>query len=175
MTYNAVIDVLRSDFGSEVITLAEVKRNLGIDFTDFDTLLTELITDVREQTETFCGVAIVDQTVTVNLMNGLGNSYLPYGPIIGDVTSVVDTDGTAITDAEIKGEAFKRLVTAYDTDVTLVYSAGYGESVPEGLKRAMIQEICYQFEHRGDGNGIPELSGQFKAKAKLYKRNKWVM
>lgn len=175
MTYNAVIDVLRTITGAEVVTLAEVKRNLGIDFTDFDTLLTELITDVRAQTETYCGVSIVEQVVTCNLMNGLGNSYLPYGPVNGTITSLVDAEGTAITDAVIKGDAFKRLETAYSTDVTLVYNAGYGADVPADLKRAMIQEICYQFEHRGDENAIPDLSGQFKAKAKMYKRNKWVM
>lgn len=175
MTYNAILDVVRSGFGSEVITLAEVKANIGVDFTDFDGLITDLIAAVREQTESYCGVSIVEQVVTVRMMNGLGNQYLPYGPVVGDVTSIEDTNEVAIEDAVFRGANFPRLVTSFCEEVTLVYNTGYGSDVPKDLKLAMIQEVCYQFEHRGDEDGIPSISGQYKAKANKYRRNKWAM
>lgn len=84
---NNYIDIKRSESSpTEPVTLAQLKAQLYITFTDDDTLLTSLITQARKAIENYCNISIVTQLVV--LTADLYDEWeLPYGPVTG-ITSV---------------------------------------------------------------------------------------
>jgi hypothetical protein len=149
MNYNAVISVSFSNEGSEPVTLQEAKDWCRIDVPDDDTLITSLIKAARIICEQYSGLSFVTKTVTAILVNGLGNIDLPYGPVTGTVT-YTETDGTAITDYDISDSRCDRFKATY--------TAGY-EVLPENLKKAVLNQIAWMEQNRGDvklANGVSE-------------------
>jgi hypothetical protein len=187
MNYNAVIDVARSGFGAEVITLSEVKEHLNITFNEYDTYIIGLIKKARYWAESYTGLAIVTQTVTAALNNSLGGIYLPYSPV-KDLATISDISGTAVTDPTITGITHKRLMYPQSDYVLISYTAGYGDDCPDDIKAAMLEQIAYMWNNRGDrdqydpsalsGAGQPINSGtskQAENKLKPYKRVTWLI
>ena len=170
--FNCILSLKRElSEPTEPVTLTEVKSHLNITFSDYDTYLTDMIEQVRELAEEYTGSAIVAQTITVAVRNDLGGIYLPFGPVVGTPT-VTDSDDAAVTDAEFQGVDFLQLMTK-SSYLKLVYTAGY-TTVPAGLKRAILEEIAYQWNHRGD-ESVPEISPQAKSKFKKYKKTSWLL
>lgn len=149
MNYNAVISVSFSDEGSEPVTLQEAKDWCRIDVSDDDTLITSLIKAARIICEKYSGLSFVSKTVTAILVNGLGNIELPYGPVASEV-AYYDMDETELTDFDISEPACDR--------IEAVYSAGY-ETLPANLKTAVLNQIAWMYENRGDAklaSGVSE-------------------
>ena len=169
--FNTILGVKR-EFSSqtEPVTLTEVKSHLNITFSDYDAYLTSLISQVREWAEQMTGLSIVSQTVTAAVRNELGGIYLPYGPVVS-VTSCVDINGDAV-DYETFGVDHLQVSTLSDY-LKFVYTAGF-TTVPNGIKRAILEEIAYQWNHRGD-ESIVAMSPQAKRKLKTYKVNTWLL
>jgi hypothetical protein len=111
---------------TEPITLAEAKAWLQIDFTDWDTLLTnQLIPAARIESEKASGMLYVQRNVTIS-NNKRDERIYPIGPWVSDVT----TDETEIEN--------------------YTYSAGFNNSnpLPQDLKVAMLRRIATDFAYR---------------------------
>jgi uncharacterized phiE125 gp8 family phage protein len=146
----------------EPVTLDEAKLWCKIDLDDDDDLITALITAARQMCEKYTGVSFITRTVTAYLNNGCGGCYLPYGPV-NSITSYTDIDGETV-DADlivIVGDKFKQLREPLTDYIKIIYTAGY-TTLPENLKKAILQQIAYMYEHRGDS-----LAGEFSPVAKV--------
>ena len=154
VAYNAVISAEFSDeSATEPVTLQEAKDWCRIDVSDDDSLITELIKGARYICELYSNISFIERTVTAIIVNGLGRINLPYGPVTSEV-AYYDEDEVELTDYSLK--------TADDCRVQAVYSAGY-EALPKNLKTALLNQILWMYENRGD----EKLSNSLSEEAKL--------
>jgi hypothetical protein len=159
--YNVIIDcadVTADSSVTEPLTLQEVKdylrlegfiddsESLSTDFDDDDTLIEELITSCRERLELFTGLSFVPKSYEVELTNLAGYITLPFGPV-NDITSVTDVSGTALVYTTTNN--LSKLKTPLRENLIVTYDCGYS-TLPKGLKEAMLKEIAYRYENRGD-------------------------
>ena len=115
-----------STVATEPITLAEAKAWLQIDFSDWDTLLTnELIPAARIESEKASGMLYVQRNVVIT-DNKSGHRIYPIGPWVADVT----TDETEVEN--------------------YTYTAGFNNSnpLPQDLHVAMLKRIATDFAYR---------------------------
>jgi len=115
-----------STVATEPITLAEAKAWLQIDFSDWDTLLTnELIPAARIESEKASGMLYVQRNVVIT-DNKSGQRIYPIGPWVADVT----TDETEVEN--------------------YTYTAGFNNSnpLPQDLHVAMLKRIATDFAYR---------------------------
>jgi len=111
---------------TEPITLAEAKAWMQIDYSDWDSLITnQLIPAARIESEKASGMLYVQRNVTIS-NNKRDERIYPIGPWVADVT----TDETEIEN--------------------YVYSAGFNNSnlLPQDLKIAMLRRIATDFAYR---------------------------
>ena len=111
---------------TEPITLSEAKAWLQIDYTDWDSVLTnELIPAARIESEKASGMLYVERDVTIS-NNKKDERIYPIGPWVEDVT----TD-----DYEFEN---------------YVYTAGFNEDnpLPQDLRIAMLKRIATDFAYR---------------------------
>ena len=152
LAYNAVLGATFSDENPiQPVTLTEAKDWCRIDVTDDDALITRLIKGARKVCETYVNLSFITRTVTATIHNGLGNFTLPYGPVIGDITSFADADAGVMTDYNLR--------TPYGSDIVVVYNAGYADGdLPEDLRTALLCQIAWMYENRGDAKIAGALS-----------------
>lgn len=176
--YFTDVDKQEAYVGSEPVTLAEVKSHLRVDFTDDDVLLAALITACREAIEDYCHITLVPKTITLTLKatDNIKSIYaqpwqvreafnefeIPYGPI-KSVTSVtsIDSNGTTIinlalnSDYYLSGVSFltAKIMNNFTNNI-MVYQAGYPGAIPRSLWLAILNEIAYRYELRGDGQNV---------------------
>lgn len=127
---------------TEPITLAEAKAWLQIDYSDWDTLLTnELIPAARIESEKASGMLYTQRNVTVS-NNKRDQRIYPVGPWIADVT----TDETEIRN--------------------YTYSAGFNNTnlLPQDLQIAMLKRIATDFAYRQNLISVQE---QYAQKASI--------
>ncbi len=151
MKYNAVLEAKEVESSpTEPVTLQEAKDWCKIEVNDDDTLITELIKTARRQCEGFLCISLVDKTVTAVFDNSLGNIELPYQPI-KELTSITDSEGEILTTDEYKlrGFEFKKLESPCDSYLEAIYTTGY-ESLPTNFKTAVLQQVSFLYENRGD-------------------------
>lgn len=152
---------------AEPVTLAQVKEWLRIETTADDTLLTALITTVRQFGEKFCNRIFTETDIDcffagVNYSNRetVGFVQIRRAPLIAIDAVQVYSGGSyvAFTDYSLKQtNGFSRLLFTDEViaDDDAVYpikvsgSFGY-ETVPEDLKTAVLAHIAYLYENRGD-------------------------
>lgn len=121
------------DLTSEPVSLSEAKEFLGIDFEDFDTLISMLIKASRQASERVTGKAYGIKTIQVT-----GNTYEDAsGEIVKvyPITPIHPCNDNA--DAQLDNENY-------------TYIAGYDE-IPEDLKNAILMRVATGFESRQDG------------------------
>jgi hypothetical protein len=148
--YNAVISVSFEDEATtEPILLQEAKDWMRIDVQDDDGLITKLIKAARIVCENYANLSLINRTVTAKIHNGLGNFYLPYGPVMGDIIHISDTDDIEITDYNIKD--------SYADDIIITYDAGY-ETLPENFRTAILDQAAFMYQNRGDAKVASGLS-----------------
>jgi hypothetical protein len=115
-----------SQVATEPITLAEAKAWMQIDFSDWDTLITnELIPAARIESEKASGMLYVERNVVIT-NNKRGERIYPIGPWVADVT----TDETEVAN--------------------YTYTAGFNNSnpLPQDLHVAMLKRIATDFAFR---------------------------
>lgn len=115
-----------SQVATEPITLAEAKAWMQIDFTDWDTLITnDLIPAARIESEKASGMLYVQRNVVIT-NNKKSERIYPIGPWVADVT----TDETEIEN--------------------YTYTAGFNNSnpLPQDLQIAMLKRIATDFAYR---------------------------
>ena len=152
--FNAVLDVLFIEGSSpetEPVTYEEAIQQANIDDIAGDVNLIEsYITTARIQCETFACMSFISREIESVVNNSLGGIYLPYGPIIA-VSSVYDKDDNEITSDSYKvlGVKFKQLSYPMRDYLKVTYTAGWTE-LPQIFKTAILQQVAYLYEHRGD-------------------------
>jgi len=168
--YNAILDVDRqaaAGIDDDMLSLVKLHLHIPESITDHDEYLKSiLIPACRGAVETYTGLSIVPQTITAILRNELGNIELPYGPVL-EITSVQNRNDEEVTDYKVNGGQFKRIETSGDW-FQVIYEAGY-ETIPSELQMAILQEVAYRFENRGD-QGKSDLSDGAKSYASRYRR-----
>lgn len=149
IAYNAVLDVSFSGEGTtEPVILQEAKDWCKIDdVDDDDTLIEELITSARILCEEYSGISFINRTVTASLNNSLGGIELPYGPV-KTFTSIVDSESNSL-EYTLRNEKFKQLIDPAKSFVKVVYTAGY-KILPKNLKTAILNQIAWMYDNRGD-------------------------
>lgn len=171
---NKLVDPIDID---EPVDLDDVKAWLIIDAdnSDDDTLLGRLIAEVRQAVEKKTKLSLVAReiTVTVDLVREF---KLPYGPVrsIDIVSFRKGTNGDGTPDNETltiesyttDGEDFKVLRSKFCGRHKITYKTGYGEDedleydnpVTEDLKKAILSQIAFAYENRGDSNAAGKFS-----------------
>lgn len=126
----------------EPITLAEAKAWMQIDFSDWDSLITnELIPAARIESEKVSGMLYVQRNVIIT-NNKRSQRIYPIGPWIADVT---------VDETEIEN---------------YTYSAGFNNinPLPQGLHVAMLKRIATDFAYRQNMISVQE---QYAQKASI--------
>ena len=145
---NLILDITFSDTGTEPVTLAEAKGWLKIDVPDDDSLInTSLIPAARQACENYLNISLITRQITAFLQVGLSEMPLPYGPV-KDVVSVADNYGSAITNYILKYDTFKAIDPI--NEIKIIYNAGYNGDIPKLFKIAVLNQVAYLYEHRGD-------------------------
>lgn len=162
--------------GDEPCTLQECKDQLKIDFSTDDALITSLIAAARAEVEQFTGRSLVDREVQALIqLDGCFLFELPYGPVqsITSITALAIFGGTneVVTDFDLYGDPgqFAQIKPKNCGTYTAVYEAGH-TVLPGPLRQAVIHQVAYLYEHRGDESGIDGMSPTAKTLAKAYRR-----
>lgn len=163
---------------SEPITLSEAKNYLKVEdsYTDDDTLITAIITSVRQYIETYLSTALITQTIEekwdyidVRNYQVRQNFNLGVNPV-QSVTSItyIDTDGDSQTwsaseyvvdtHRQVARIGIKNGYTwpSIQDEInafTVTYIAGYGDAasdVPGNILQAMRYLIATYYENRTD-------------------------
>jgi uncharacterized phiE125 gp8 family phage protein len=156
---NSIIDIKFTESSpTEPCTLTEAKTHLRVDSTDDDTKITALITSCRKRLERWCGISIVQKTVVLTI-DFKEEMRMIYGPVTAitevKVRTGTDTTGAAewetLTDDDYTtdGEDYKVFNSSLIGRHKITYTAGYS-TCPEDLKEAVLNEIAYRYQNRGD-------------------------
>ncbi len=86
MTENRYIETKVIDSGDEQVTVEQAKTYMSVTSSDYDDLITELITVARKRVEDFTHLSLVDKTVTL-YVDVCKPVKMPYQPLYG-ITSV---------------------------------------------------------------------------------------
>lgn len=170
---NSVLSVEFSGEEEEPVSLGDAKLWCKIDEdTEMDnTLIEELIKSARSICEQFVNQSLVNRSVVAILNNSLGGSWLPFGPVL-NITSVKNEDDEVLedqTDYNIRFDGFKQLDTPKSSYVKIEYTAGY-ESLPKIYKTAILNQVAWMYENRGDESKASMLSGTAKLLLRPFKR-----
>jgi len=122
-----MIQITQTNLLTEPITLQDAKNWMQIDYNDFDSLITMLITASREQSEKVSGQAYGEKTITVT-GNKKGERVYPIQPFIEDLTE---------DDDEVENYSYK---------------AGF-TTLPMDLKVAILQRVATGYAYRQNGIG----------------------
>jgi uncharacterized phiE125 gp8 family phage protein len=163
-----------------VVTLDDIKSHLRITFTDDDTYLPILGAGCQARIERHCGISFSERTVTLQVTDINGDIFLPYGPIIS-VTSVTDSDGNVLvanTDYVLQGVEMKFInktnqAILFNGKLTIVYQGGF-DDVPPDLQMALLNEIAYRYENRGDQIDVAALSSGAQMFANPYRQFRYI-
>lgn len=154
-----------SDLVAEPLSLTEVKEYLDIDYSNHDDMLLTMIGAARRRLERYTARSFGSKTVKV-IMEAWCGQVLPYGPV-NAITAAL-REGTADTGYEVKGDEFE---PDFGGEWEVTYTT-IGD-LPDDLKEAMMAEVAYRYENRGDDN-VMAMSTAAKDLAKPYKNYSWV-
>lgn len=202
MPSNRIIEINKTETGSEPLTLAQAKSHLIITFTDDDTLITSLITQCRQAIEEYCAISIVQKTIVfiADLFKGW---ELPYYPVIGiqSVQTRTGTEGSGPATYETQTSGWEQegsefipspnfgfnpgspftghfqwgpdaSTSAAGNRYKITYTSGYSP-VPEALKLAILNEIAYRYELKGADKEFTGICNAARVIAGPYKRELW--
>lgn len=152
MAYNNILDHTNTDIGYTAypITLAQAKEFCRAENTTTaqDALFSMWIRATFTKVENYTGLSLKPKTIVAVLTVPQGQMELPFGPVTNTPT-FVDQQGTAQT-LITYGLNFPSI--QYPVIYTkATYTAGYADGqVPDELIEAMLLDICYFWENRGD-------------------------
>lgn len=148
VSYGQATDVDNDADVIEPVTLEAQKLFMKMDSdTTDDALITALIRAARRMCENFTNTNCFARTVTCTLNNDNGGTYLPYGPVRGDVTGT-DEEGNSIS-VTTSGTKWKQLISPAGL-VNLSYTGGYVDC-PDDFITAIKAQCLFLYENRGDG------------------------
>lgn len=136
------------DSDIDVVSVLEAKKYCRIDFCDDDMMLSGLIAASRLKLERYaCRVFLKSNCSAIYVQEGCGDRIL-----LSYSDNIVLAAGGDYNDL-IVGESY---IDTTDKLVKLEYTAGY-EDMPEWIKQAVLMDVAYMYENRGDmsvGRGL---------------------
>ena len=145
-----------SNIGDEPVTIAEAKSYLKVDFPDEDTLLTSLITGVREKIEEFTGLALVVKTIEYFNDVIYDEIELPYpehdAVVEFKLNNEVSTaySKTGLTQFIIKPNSTTINVNGSTDNQGVYVKYTTTGSCPQGIKDEILRLIAEKYRKRGN-------------------------
>ena len=144
---------------SEPLTLEQVKTDRGgINHSEHDDMLTELIAAARQRAENATGRALMPQVWQQLHVEASAEIELIRWPVVDLVSITVDGESLDITALMEEGNlelwaGDKALLISplfYGKRVVVQYNAGYADAaaVPSPIKKWMLMQIGSMYEHR---------------------------
>ena len=135
-----------------VVTLAEAKNYLRVDYSEDDALITTLINTAQTRLEQYAGVAMTTRTLRVVAYVD-DFIELPYVPT--NAISVVEYwDNTAwvvipASGYQVLGETTKKIymTSIYNNEFRFTYACGY-TTTPQTMKTALLKMVSDLYEYR---------------------------
>ena len=149
---NRIIDVSLIETGTEPIDLATAKAYCRAQTgTSEDALFGILITSARQAIEKITGLSLIAKTVDFTAYNPCGHFSILYGPVTLSSLVIKDKYGRIET-PETVGYQFPEIVTPYNDWIQVSFTGGYTTDLPSELKMAMLAQINFMYENRGDNS-----------------------
>lgn len=153
--YNLILDstTVEVSYVNGPVTVAEAKAFCRAENSTSaqDSLFALWIRAARTKIEAYTGLSLIPRNIVVELKNPQGNQELPFGPVTG---TPVFVDAQGVTQAiTTQGLDFPYVPLPFDYS-KVTYTAGYAEGeCPDELKIAILMQVCYYWENRGDQMG----------------------
>lgn len=150
--YNNITDYtnIEVSYSNEPISLSLAQTFCRVENTTTgqDQLFSLWIRLARTKVEQYTGLSLIPRNIVTVLTIPQGMMELPFGPVTSTPTFVDEEDTTQ--DLTIIGEDFPTVKDkVLYTKAT--YTAGYAEGeIPDELIQAMLLQICFYWENRGD-------------------------
>lgn len=180
---NIGLDYSFTNTGSAPISTADVKAWSKIDFSDDDSIISDLIDEVIDVVEREYNFTIVDKTVTATWESYGRSVSLPLGPV-DSITTVkrIDNDGIETTltvneDYWLSGddltfnEVFQYERPYHRMRLEVKYDTGWA-TLPAGIKLGLKKAILSHYSDRQDlvgGMSIIELPNASKQQFETYR------
>lgn len=135
----------------EPISIGEAENFLRLDTSPDPQIVQMIVGAVREQAEKEIGRLLSRRQVTLTWRKFFGETDLPFPPL-GSVSSVETySDGNyeAVGAESYRLRGRRLVVDSFNVAETarITYTAGY-ETLPQGLKLQMLQDIRVAYDHR---------------------------
>lgn len=175
--------ILQTDSASEPVTLDEVKAQLRIDGTDYDSILTPYIKTARQIAEKITGRDFINKTWKCYLddfscdeteillkkskLQSITSIKYYTGGVLTTLSSSVyynTNDSNYSSIILVDGESYPA-VDSRRQAVEIIFVSGYGANatfVPQAIKSALISMITALYENAGDCAGDAGQQAQFK-------------
>jgi hypothetical protein len=137
---------------AEVVTLAEAKNYLRVDYSEDDDLIEALINTAQTRLEQYAGVAMTPRTLKVV---AFVNDFieLPYTPT-NTISKVEYWDSTNWIEMEIGGyqvigDTTKKvyMTSIYNNEFRFTYTCGYA-TTPQTMKTSLLKMVSDLYEYR---------------------------
>ena len=151
---------------SEPLTLTEAKNYLKVSGSDDDTLITNLITTVRQAAEKFMKISLISQSwkisydqyapSVIRLPMGRAQSITSVTAVARDASTTAINSSTYYLSAGNQNLVFEATVVSHRVDI--IYVAGYGASasdVPYAIRQGMLAHVAAIYDGRAGGSAIP--------------------
>jgi len=137
---------------AEVVTLAEAKNYLRVDYSEDDSLITALINTAQTRLEQYAAVAMTPRTLKVVAYVD-AFIELPYTPT-NTISKVEYWDNNAWVEMQVGeyyvlGETTKKvyLTSIFDNEFRFTYTCGYA-TTPQTMKTALLKMVSDLYEYR---------------------------
>jgi hypothetical protein len=172
MAYNIIEDWTNTEVGyiNGPVTVAQAQAFCRVENTSVeqDSLFALWVRAARTKIENYTRLSLIPRSIVAILSAPQGNMELPFGPVTGTPTFVDAQNVEQIITTQ--GLNFPSIVypVAY-TKAT--YTAGYADGeCPDELIQAMLLQICFWWENRGDQSDVTGWCPQTIAICNKYKR-----
>jgi uncharacterized phiE125 gp8 family phage protein len=170
---NQIIDVHITELTTtEPVTLEEARAHLIVEHDDDNDLILAMISAARRKMEEFCSISLIYKRIIL-LADWTMEWELPYGPVIGieSVETPTGPSGSGPVEYKTADSYWKIDRSVFDPATCMRYRIQYtaGMSVvPADMKRAILAQTVFLYEHRGDENKGPcELAEQLASPFKV--------
>lgn len=152
MAYNLINDwtAIEVAYVNGPVTVAEAKAFCRAENSTAaqDDLFALWLRAARKKIEDYTGLSLIPRNIVAILSNPQGNIELPFGPVTSTPT-FVDTENVT-QEITTRGLDFPYVPEPF-TYSKVSYTAGYADGeVPEELKQAILMQVCFWWENRGD-------------------------
>jgi len=128
---------------TSVISLAETKSHINVDFNDSDAKITELLKSAFREVELFTQKSLKTKTVRQSYQEINGTIELSYTPV-SSIVSVTDSNLVTFTGYTTSFDNTK--ISAYSASgIVITYTAGYS-TIPSDLKNAILDIVAVDYD-----------------------------